>query len=254
MLRLVLDRPQRLNALTAPMLDALCDRVEEAEADAAVRAVVLTGAGRAFCAGADLQADSGNTADGRAAGPVAGREATLQAAHRAVVALRRLRKPVVAGVNGPAVGVGVALTLACDLVVADESAYFLLAFRDVGLMPDGGLTALLPAVVGRTRALEMSLLGERVPAATAQEWGMVTRVAEAGRFDEVLYTVARRVAEGPTMAHGFTKRAVDDAIRGLLAEAMEREIDSVGVLTGTADHAEGVAAFRERRPPVFRGA
>ena len=241
---LTLNRPARLNAVTAVVLDELCSRLDEARTDPTVRAVVLTGSGRAFCSGADLGGDAEHAG---------GMNGTLEAAHRVVRALRRLRAPVVAAVNGPAVGVGAGLALSCDLLVAQESAFFLFSFRDIGLMPDGGLSATLPAAVGRVRALEILLLGQRISAEQALAWGMINRVVPTERFADEVRSLAANLAEGPTLAFGYTKMAIDTALRGPLGESLEHEIDGSDVLRDSADHQEGVAAFREGRAPHFRG-
>jgi enoyl-CoA hydratase len=211
-----------------------------------VRAVVLTGSGRAFSAGADLGASSGPGSP-----PSAG---TVVAANRLARALREARQPVIAAVNGPAVGVGCSIALACDLVVAADSSYFLLAFVNIGLMPDGGATALVPANVGRARAMEMALLGERVPAATALDWGLIHRVVPSGELADFVDALAARLAAGPPKALAATKRAVNEATLGSLEAALDRELDGQSALLAGADFAEGVAAFGQKRPPTFTGA
>jgi len=165
-LRVTLDRPARMNAVTTETLDAVSDAFDKHAGDAEVRAAVLTGAGRAFCTGADL---GGETTSGP---PSA---ATIDAANRTAATIRAFPRPVIGAVNGPAAGVGVSLALACDLTIATESSYFLLAFTKVGLMPDGGATALVAASIGRARALKMALLAERLPAREALAAGLIAR-------------------------------------------------------------------------------
>jgi enoyl-CoA hydratase len=193
-LRIRLDRPEKLNAVDTPMLDELSARIRSAEVDASVRAVLLSGAGRAFCSGGDLT--GGDTAG------------AAEAANRVVRAITSLPKPVVAGVHGGAVGFGCALALSCDLVVAAPSAYFQLAFTRVGLMPDGGASALLPGLIGRARSARMAMTAERVSAATAFEWGMISYLSGDGDYQSVLADVLRSVSSGPTLAFGWTKRAL----------------------------------------------
>jgi enoyl-CoA hydratase len=238
-LRIRLDRPDKLNAVDTPMLDELSARIRGAEPDGSVRAVLLTGAGRAFCAGGDLT--GGDTAG------------AAEAANRVVRAIVGLPKPVVAGVNGAAVGFGCPLALACDLVVAAPSAYFQLAFTRVGLMPDGGASALLPGLIGRARAARMAMTAERVSAATAFEWGMISYVTGEDDYRSVLADVLGSVSSGPTLAFGWTKRALAAATLTELEPVQAIEAEGQLALTETADFREGARAFRERRTPDFHG-
>ena len=238
-LRIRLDRPEKLNAVDTPMLDELSSQLGNAAADDAVRTVLLTGAGNAFCSGGDLT--GGDTAG------------AADAANRVVRAITSLPKPVIAGVHGAAVGFGCALALACDLVVAAPSAYFQLAFTRIGLMPDGGASALLPGLIGRARTARMAMTAERVSAATAFEWGMISHVTSVDDYESVLEDVLRSVSGGPTLAFGWTKRALAVATLGELEPVQAIEAEGQLALIGTADFREGARAFRERRIPNFRG-
>jgi enoyl-CoA hydratase/carnithine racemase len=234
-----LDRPEKLNAVDTPMLDELSARIRGAEADQSVRAVLLGGAGRAFCSGGDL-----------AGGETAG---AADAANRVVRAITSLPKPVVAGVHGGAVGFGCALALSCDLVVAAPSAYFQLAFTRVGLMPDGGASALLPGLIGRARTARMAMTAEKVSAATAFEWGMISHLTGEHDYQSVLAHVLRSVSGGPTLAFGWTKRALVAATLTELEPVQALEAEGQLALIDTADFREGARAFRERRTPDFHG-
>jgi len=238
-LRLRLDRPEKLNAVDTPMLDELSAHIRGAEPDDSVRAVLLTGAGRAFCSGGDLT--GGDTAG------------AAEAANRVVRAITALPKPVVAGVHGGAVGFGCALALCCDLVVAAPSAYFQLAFTRVGLMPDGGASALLPGLIGRARTARMAITAEKVSAATAFEWGMISHLTAEDDYQSVLADVLRSVSGGPTVAFGWTKRALAQATLSKLDAVQAVEAEGQLALIETADFQEGARAFRERRTPEFRG-
>ena len=244
MLWLTLNRPEAYNALSAQMADDLAAAIEDATSRDDVRAVVLTGTGAAFSAGADISgADAHERLDGTA----------LDRANRIVRAITSCDKPVVAAVNGVAAGVGCSAALACDLVVAASSASFLLAFSRIGLMPDGGASATVAASVGRARAMRMALLGEPLGAQEAYDAGLVTHVVPDGEFEQTVASLVRRLTAGPPLALAATKKAVNAVTLGALEPALERERSGQTVLLRTADAAEGMRAFAERRRPVFRG-
>ena len=239
-----LNRPEVLNALSEQMAADLARHVEEATARDDVRVVVLAGTGAAFCTGADLSGPEAHEhLDVRA----------LYAANRIVRAITTLDKPVVAAVNGVAAGVGCSAALAADLVVAAESASFLLAFARVGLMPDGGATATVAASLGRARAMRLAMLAEPLPAREAYDAGLISHVVPDAGLPDLVATIVRRLVAGPPLAYAATKKAVNAATLPGLEAALERERSGQSVLLRTADAAEGMRAFGERRRPVFRG-
>lgn len=243
--QITLDRPARYNACTERLLDELLRLLAEEAADDAVRAVVLTGAGRGFCAGADLwEVGRAEDVDLRLG---------LELGGAVVATIRDLPKPVLAAVNGPAAGAGVPLALACDLVLAARSAAFSLAFVHVGLTLDCGASALVPAAVGRARAFQLALLGEPLPAAEALSWGLVNAVYDDAALLPAAEALAQRLAAGPTRAYAATKQALNAASCGLLADAIAHENRLQDRLTRTSDAREGIAAFRQRRPAAFTG-
>ncbi len=249
-LRIVLDRPETMNAWNAELGRELLAALREAESDETVRVVVVTGAGRGFSSGADLRAGFEATPEGH---PDVQR-ALDEIYHPIIATVRRMPKPVLAAVNGPAVGIGCSLALACDLVVARESAYLLLAFANIGLVPDGGSSLLVPARAGFTRAAEMALLAERIPARQALEWGLVNRVLADADFDAGIDALAERLATGPTRAYAGAKRQLNAWLFGGMEEQLALEAGLQQEMAASADFAEGVQAFLARRPPEFRGA
>ena len=248
---LTMNRPESFNAMSPGMNVALTEAVRGAGARDDVRLVVLTGAGDAFCAGADISTDtSGDDAierfDVRA----------MDAANALIRAIVDCPKPVLAAVNGIAAGVGCSAALAADIIVARDSATFLLAFARIGFMPDGGSSATVAAAIGRARAMRMALLAEPLSAQEALDAGLVTHLAPAASYDDLVSTLARRLAAGAPLAQTATKRAINAAtLTGPwgLDEALERERAGQTVLMRTTDAGEGMRAFAERRKPVFRG-
>jgi 2-(1,2-epoxy-1,2-dihydrophenyl)acetyl-CoA isomerase len=248
--RITLNRPATLNAWNADFGRALKHVVCERAAEPAVRAVLVTGAGRAFSSGADLKAGfDPNPADGR---PDVRKE-LHELYHPIIVGVRHLEKPVVAAVHGAAVGIGCSLALACDLVLAAESAFFGLAFVGIGLMPDGGSTLFVPAAVGKARAFEMALLGERVPSGRALEWGLVNAVHPDDRLAAEADALVSRLAAGPTRSYAGSKRALGRMLYPDLEGQLDLEADIQHELARTDDFLEGVGAFVEKREPAFRG-
>ena len=238
-----IDRPESLNSLTTPVVAGIADAMERAASDPRVKVVRLGGTGRGFCSGAGMSAE-----DLASAGP--GTE-VLEHANRAVRAIVALPRPVVAAVHGPAAGVGVSLALACDVVLASESAFFLLAFTRIGLMPDGGASALVAAAIGRVRAMRMALLAERLPAADALSWGLVSAVYPADQFDAEVDKVVSRLLAGPAIAYAKTKDSINAATLTELEPTLTREADGQAVLLRSRDFIEGATAFQERRTPQF---
>jgi 2-(1,2-epoxy-1,2-dihydrophenyl)acetyl-CoA isomerase len=248
--RVTLNRPETLNAWNTQFGSELRQVLEGEAADESIRALLVTGAGRGFSSGADLKSGFQPAEDGL---PDI-RGVLREHHHRAIAAVRRLPKPVVAAVNGPAVGIGCSLALACDLVVAAESAYFGLAFVNIGLMPDGGSTAFVPPAVGKARAFQMALLGERVLAPQALEWGLVNWVHPDERLVSEAGDLVQRLAAGPTRSYAATKQALNHFIFRDLDSQLELEAELQHALGRTKDFIEGATAFVEKRPPAFLGA
>jgi 2-(1,2-epoxy-1,2-dihydrophenyl)acetyl-CoA isomerase len=243
---IVLDRPDALNALTIPLKRELLRALRDVERDRSIRAVVLTGAGRAFCAGQDLRE---RLEPGAAPLDVEIRERYAPLVRQLVA----MPKPVVAAVNGVAAGAGASLAFACDLRVAADDARFVLAFGRIGLVPDSGATWLLPRLVGLGRATELALLPDPIGAEEALRIGLVNRVVPADRLLAEAQELAGRLAEAAPRAVALTKRALAHGLESGLDAALEYEAALQGVAGRTADHAEGIAAFVEKRPPRFTG-
>jgi 2-(1,2-epoxy-1,2-dihydrophenyl)acetyl-CoA isomerase len=247
--RILLNRPDALNAWNEQFGKDLRDAVMTVAGDDAIRAVLITGAGRGFSSGADVKEQRGGDDGG-----LPDLSARLKEIyHPIITGLREMPKPVVSAVNGPAVGIGCSLALAADLIVAAESAYFLLAFVNIGLVPDGGSTAFVPARTGFARAAEMALLGERIPAPKALDWGLVNRVVADDELAAEARALTSRLAAGPTAAYANAKRLLNRRVYPDLADQLEAEAVAQGEQGATADFIEGVVAFAEKRPPRFTG-
>jgi 2-(1,2-epoxy-1,2-dihydrophenyl)acetyl-CoA isomerase len=247
-LRLELNRPDTLNAWIPQLGRDLLAALEYARTDE-VRAVTITGAGRAFSSGADLRAGFETTPEGKPDVETPLREVY----HPVISQIRRLPKPVLAAVNGPAVGIGCSLALACDLIVARESSYLLLAFINIGLVPDGGSSLLVPARAGWTRAAEMAMLGERIPARQALEWGLVNRVVADDEFDAAVDALGAKLAGGPTRAYAGVKRQLNSWLFERMEDQLDVEKDIQQQMAASGDFLEGVTAFLQKRPATFSG-
>jgi 2-(1,2-epoxy-1,2-dihydrophenyl)acetyl-CoA isomerase len=250
---IVLDRPDALNAWNRQLGEELLAELRGAAGDDAVRAVRLTGAGRAFSSGADLRDITAMEEERTADGHPDVERLLHERYHPIITLVREMPKPVLAAINGPAAGIGASLALASDLVIATESAYLLLAFVNIGLVPDGGSSLLVPSRVGFTRAAEMAMLGERIPAQQALEWGLINRVAADDTFGAESDALLQRLAAGPTRAYAGAKRQLNAWVYGRMREQLDLEASVQQELAGSEDFAEGVAAFLERRTAVFAG-
>lgn len=245
---LTLNRPERMNAFTAEMHRALATALDEAAADEGCRAVLLTGAGRGFCAGQDL---SEVTVENGAA-PDLG--ATIETFYNPLVRrIRALQKPVVCAVNGTAAGAGANIALACDLVLAARSAKFIQSFAKIGLVPDSGGTWLLPRLVGDARARGLALLGEPLAADTAADWGLIWRAVDDDRLRAEAEALTARLAAEPTQGFALTKQALAHAATNSLDAQLDLERDLQRKAGRTPDYAEGVDAFMTKRAPLFTG-
>lgn len=245
---LTLSRPEVLNSCNRQMVRELADALAAAAADDEVRAVLLTGAGRAFCAGQDLA--EAVPPDGSQPPDIG---EIVRGYNRAILAIRTMEKPVVCAVNGVAAGAGANIALACDFVIAADTASFIQAFCKIGLVPDNGGTFFLPRLVGMARATSLAMLGDRLPAPQALEWGMIYRVVPAAELPQAALDFARSLATQPTRGLGLIKRALDASWRNDLPAQLELEAELQREAARTADFTEGVRAFQQKRAPTFTG-
>lgn len=247
-----LNRPETLNAWNRQFSGDLLAAIRRVADDPGVRCVVIRGAGRGFSSGADLR----DVATDEATGPD-GRldvgQILVERYHPIIEGIRQMPKPVIAAVHGPAVGIGLSLALACDLVLAAETAYFLLAFVKIGLVPDGGASIFVPSRIGFARAAEMAMLGERVTASTALAWGLINQVHPDGGLHRAAAELAGRLAAGPTAAHAGAKRELNNWLDAAFPAQLRLEAEIQQEMAGTDDFAEGLAAFAARRPAHFAG-
>ncbi|WP_372790793.1 enoyl-CoA hydratase/isomerase family protein [Paraconexibacter sp.] len=253
--KIELHRPEVMNAFNGALCRETLAALQEAGADDDVRAIMLTGAGAAFSSGADLQSFS----DSDDPPPVTDKglpdlRRSLQERYNPIVeTLRSVPKPVLSAVNGPCVGVGLGIALAGDLVIAAESAYFLLAFVNIGLVPDGGASLFVPERIGVTRAAEMAMLGEKVPADKALDWGLVNAVHPDADFASAADALLERLATGPTQSYAGTKRLLNAASMSRTTQQLALEADVQQEMAGTQDFVEGVMSFAQKRQAAFSG-
>jgi 2-(1,2-epoxy-1,2-dihydrophenyl)acetyl-CoA isomerase len=245
---ITLNRPEKLNAFTGPMIDRWAWALGEAQRDPEVNVVVVTGAGRAFCAGGDVERMGGGVST-----PLDHKNALWEKIHRIPKMLELMDKPVIAMVNGVAVGAGMGMALMCDLRIAAEDARFSTGYVKVGLVPGDGDAFFLPRLVGIAKALELLWTGDFVEAREAERLGIVNRVVPASRLPEETYALARRIAAGPQIAIRLMKRVVYQSLRLDLRTHLDLVSSHMVLTRETEDHKEGVRAFQEKRPPKFTG-
>lgn len=245
--KLTMNRPEKRNALNDVLQRELLASFERARDDDDVRAVVLTGAGKGFCAGADLSAFQQKPS------PEQVYDAIVEAYQPLIGLITTLKKPVIAAINGTAAGAGASLALACDLRVMAEDASIMMAFSNIGLVPDAGATWLLVRQVGYSRAYQIAIEGQKIPALRCLEWGLTNRLAPASKLGDVALSWATKLAQRPTMALGLTKLAMNHAMLSDVASTIEFEAHLQMQTIPSHDHMEGVMAFLQKREPVFLG-
>jgi enoyl-CoA hydratase/carnithine racemase len=245
---ITLNRPDKLNAFTGPMIDAWARALGEAQADDQVHVVIVTGAGRAFCAGGDV----GRMGEG-APTPLEHKNQLWEKIHRVPRQLEQMDKPVIAMVHGVAVGAGMGMCLMCDVRVASEEARFSTGYVKVGLVPGDGDTYFLPRLVGPAKALELLWTADFIDAQEAFRLGIVNRVVPSAELREATHALARQIADGPQVPIRMIKRLVYQSLRLDLRTHLDLVSSHMAVVRQTADHAEGVAAFKDKRPPRFQG-
>jgi 2-(1,2-epoxy-1,2-dihydrophenyl)acetyl-CoA isomerase len=251
-LTLTLNRPEVLNAVNGPLVEQLFDALAAAEYDSRVRCVVIRGGGGHFMAGGDLKLFHGEL-DREADERRRFFEKFVYQVHPLIQVIKRLPKPVVASVQGAAGGFGVSLMLACDLAIAADTSFFTMAYCAIGVSPDGSSTYFLPRSVGLKKAMELALLCERIDAATARDLGMINWVVAESELADETSRLARRLASGPTMAYGNTKKLLNASLHSSLDDQLQAEAENFAHCAGSADFVEGVNAFIEKRKPRFKG-
>ncbi|SKA21046.1 2-(1,2-epoxy-1,2-dihydrophenyl)acetyl-CoA isomerase [Enhydrobacter aerosaccus] len=249
---LTLNRPESLNALSFEMTDLLIKHTAEFEKDPAVRCVVIRGAGTHFMAGGDIKGFHKSLTENKAV-HLAGFEMRVVKAHQTIYQIRRMAKPVLASVQGAAAGFGLSLILACDLAIAADDAFFTLAYRHIGLSADGGATYFLPRIVGERKALEIALLGERFTAQEAKGQNILNWIVPKDQLAAETEKMARRLADGPTIALATAKRLIRNSFDNSWDEHSHREAEGLAACAATEDHFEGLNAFLEKRKPHFKG-
>jgi len=247
-LRITLNRPEVLNSFNLPMAQELREALSFARAEKAIRAVLLTGAGRGFCAGQDLSAVPVESEGKMDLGAI-----VRQTWNPVISAMRKLDKPIVCAVNGVAAGAGANLAIACDIVIAADNASFIQSFSKIGLVPDTAGTFFLPRAIGLPMATALMMTGEKISAARAADLGMIYKVVPADQLENEAMTLARALAQMPTKGLGYTKRLLNASLANNLDAQLGMEEEMQGEAGRTLDFEEGVAAFREKRSPNFRG-